>query len=465
MIVDTPLSEKQEQAYDILTSPTKAELVYGGGARGGKTWLGSHWIITECKAKPGSGWLIGREELKTCKRTTMRTFFKVLKAYGLIQGRDWKMNFQDMVFTMFNEGAEDSVVFFAELKEVPSDPEFDRLGSYDLTGCWIDEAQEVSKNAKDTLQARFTLLKGKGWVTVAKSLYTCNPGKNWIYSEFWKPLVKEKIKSVKRFFIKALYTDNPDIPHAKYRENILDTGNKVKIERLLHGNFEYDDTPGRLCDYDAICDLFGRELPKGLLYITCDVADMGEDKTIIYIWSGWKIVEIHVFLTNTQPELEAFIENLSNKYLIPRDRIVADAVGIGAGLVQHLSCHGFVGNKSTIQPPEAKRDPQKRLNFKDLNAQCGFMLSQKINKREIAVMRTKHEETIKEELDMIIHMNVGEDKPMKLLPKEDIKKMTGRSPDFKDAMMMRMYFELVDYESAPSKEPEVLDAALLYYNE
>lgn len=74
MIVDITLSEKQLKAHELLTDEFTSELVFGGGARGGKSWLGSVWIISECLAKPESAWLIGREELKALKRTTLRTF-------------------------------------------------------------------------------------------------------------------------------------------------------------------------------------------------------------------------------------------------------------------------------------------------------------------------------------------------------------------------------------------------------
>lgn len=469
MNIEVPLSEKQEQAFEILNLESFVELVYGGGARGGKTWLGSFWIISMCKQYPGSGWLIGREELKALKRTTLRTFFKVLNFLGLKEGVDYKMNYADMVMTVFNQGAEDSTVFFSELKEQPSDPEFDRLGSYDLTGCWIDEAQEVSKNAKDTLQARFTVLSGIGyngesWSVWPSSLYTCNPGKNWIYSEFWRPIEKEKQILSGRYFVKALYTDNPEIDHDKYREAVISTGNKVKIERLLHGNFDYDDTPGRLVDYDAVCDLFGKNMPDGFLYITADVAREGNDKSVVYIWSGWKVVAIYVFNTNRIDELAAFLKDQANKLLIPMDRIIVDAVGMGSGVQDILRCRGFVGNRSAIQPAAAKYNPEKKLNYADLNAQCGDMLAKKINARQMAIMKTRHEEEIKEELDLLIQVDVDKDKPMRLLPKDKIKEMIGRSPDFRDALMMRMYFELVDVESEEIYTPSVLSAAEAYAN-
>lgn len=461
--IEFPLSDKQLEALDILEKDESLELVFGGGARGGKTWLGSSWISKSCIDYPGSAWLIGREELKSLKRTTLRTFFTVLREMNLQRNVHYKFNATDMVLE-FKNG---SVVFFSELREIPSDPEFDRLGSFDLTGYWIDESQEVSKNAKDTLRARLTLLSGKcadgsDWVTWGKSLYTCNPGKNWIYSEFWKPLIKEKNQAQisGRYFITSLYVDNPNIDHQKYRDNVLRTDNKIKIERLLYGNFEYDETPGRLCDYDAICDIFGRNMPKGKLYMTVDVASEGDDKSVVMIWNEWKVSAIYVFDTNTIPELEAFIKEKSNKYLIPMDHIVVDAVSIGTGLWQSLSCHGFVGNRSAIQPPQAKVNTQHKLNYASLNSQCSHMLAMKINAKELGVLKTRYEEDIKEELDLIIQIDVDKDKPMKVLPKDEIKKKIGRSPDFKDAMMMRMYFELVedDKKNTEQANRDIMDA-------
>lgn len=443
MIVEFPLSEKQQNAYDTLQLERAIELVFGGGARGGKSYLGSFWIISECLRLPGSQWLVAREELKALKRTTLRTFFQVLKALKLQSDKDFWFNAQDMILTFKN----DSVVFFAELKEIPSDPEFDRLGSYDLTGAWIDEAQEISKNAKDVLQFRFTVLRKNGWEAWPKSLYTCNPGKNWIYSDFWKPIIKDKKQDGNRYFITSLYTDNPEIDHEKYRESVLKTDNKVKIERLLYGNFEYDETPGRLCDYDAICEMFRRKVVEGEQYLTVDVAREGDDRSVVKRWRGFQVKQTWAFPENTIDELIEFVRDVCNVHLIPMENVVADAVGVGAGLVDVLRCKGYVGNRSAIQPKEAKVDHSKRLNFKDLNAQCGKMLADKINNGELGIDKTEFEELIKEELDNLLIDEPWADKPLALVPKDEIKAKIGRSPDFRDALMMRMYFELIPNES------------------
>jgi hypothetical protein len=60
---------------------------------------------------------------------------------------------------------------------MPSDPNYDRLGSYSLTAIGIDEAQEIESKAISVLRGRLSLLEGNGWKTTPKILYTCNPSK------------------------------------------------------------------------------------------------------------------------------------------------------------------------------------------------------------------------------------------------------------------------------------------------
>jgi hypothetical protein len=57
-----------------------------------------------------------------------------------------------------------------------------------------------------------------------------------------------------RMFIPALATDNKKLPKT-YIEQLM-RSDEVTKQRLLYGNFEYDDTPGRLFDYQAINNLW-----------------------------------------------------------------------------------------------------------------------------------------------------------------------------------------------------------------
>ena len=53
------------------------------------------------------------------------------------------------------------MVVLMDLNENPSDPNFDRLGSTEYTGFFIDEAQEVSAKAKQIVTSRLRNLTGK----------------------------------------------------------------------------------------------------------------------------------------------------------------------------------------------------------------------------------------------------------------------------------------------------------------
>ena len=56
-----------------------------------------------------------------------------------------------------------------------------------------------------------------------------------------------------------------------------------------------------------------------------------------------------------------------------------------------------------------------------------------------------------EELDQIKKKENSDDSKLAIIPKSEIKEQLGRSPDFADVLMMRMFFELkeVSYEPEP----------------
>ena len=89
-----------------------------------------------------------------------------------------------------------------------------------------------------------------------------------------------------RIFIPSLYKDNPFIDHKKYEDN-LKRADKITKERLLHGNWDYDDDPTKLYEYDDICDLFTNSGESGESYLTCDIARLGDDRTVAIAREGW----------------------------------------------------------------------------------------------------------------------------------------------------------------------------------
>ena len=139
MNIDVELTRKQIAAYKVLTDYGNgvSDVLYGGAARGGKTWLGCFWQITRRLQFAGSVGMITRADFTDLNSTTLVTFWKVVKAMGLQGTITYKGGIDN--YALFPNG---SKIFFRWCKFLPKDPEFDRFGSYELTDFFGDEAQQ-----------------------------------------------------------------------------------------------------------------------------------------------------------------------------------------------------------------------------------------------------------------------------------------------------------------------------------
>lgn len=434
-------NEKQKLALRLLNDSDVTELMYGGAAGGAKSWTGSTWLLFNCLLYPGTRWFIGRESLKDIRDSTLITFGKVANRYGLIALKDYKYNGQDN-FIYFPNG---SRIDMLDLAFMPSDPMYERLGSKEYTGGFIEECGQIHFNAFDVLKTRINRHLNDKYKLKAKIFLTCNPKKNWIYSYFVLPKREGKLKNNQEF-ISSLATDNA-FPEDGYIQQLMSITDKVQRERLLNGNFDYDDDPTALIGLDAANNCFTNTfVPAGAKYITCDVARYGRDKTVIGIWSGWRLFKIYVILKSGTDEVKGLLDKLRIEHQVPLSNIIVDEDGVGGGVVDFMKCKGFVNNS---KPLEVKG---KKQNFKNLKSQCSFGLADLINSNQVYFYQgafTVHEqEELKEELQYIKQKNMDKDAVREVLGKDEVKASLGRSPDFSDMVMMRYWFELMP---APQK--------------
>jgi hypothetical protein len=354
-----------------------------------------------------------------------------LKNLGLERDVDYKASGRPMTFTFPNGSRE----FFREIKYIPSDPEFDRLGSYDLTDAFLDEAQQIHWKAKEVLKGRFSVTIGDGWKTIPKVLFTCNPAKTWVYTDFVLP-AKRNLLTANRKFISALPSDNPYVPESFFKN--LETADEVTKQRLLYGNFDYDDDPSALCDYDAICDMFTNDHVKpGTKYISSDLAMQGRDKFIAGSWDGL-ICTIDIDKPkSTGRSIELDLKELKTRKGVGNSNIVADSDGLGAYL------ESYIQNIKTFHGGASAKN---KKDFYNLKSECGFKLAELINKRDIKIICTKEqEEEIKKEISICLKRdNLFNDiQKKKLISKDKMKEFLGHSPDYLDMLLMRMLFELL----------------------
>lgn len=427
------LTIKQTLALDKLEDDVTTEALFGGGAGGGKSAFGCYWQIKRRLKYPGTRGVIGRSSLKTLKETTLNSFFQVAAMQQLKANTHYHLNQQSNTIKFFN-GSE---ILLKDLFCYPSDPNFDELGSLEITDAFVDECNQVVERAWNILKSRIRYKLDENGL-IPKILGSCNPSKNWVYGRFYKPS-KEGILIPQRHFIQSLITDNPHISK-HYRENLLSLDNNSK-ERLLYGNWEYDDDPSILIAYEKILDAFTNSfVAPGEKYITADIARFGKDKTVIGVWSGYRLERIVSIAKNSIDEAVRVINELANTYSVPKSNIIADEDGVGGGVVDLLKCRGFVNNSSALVNP----GNWAKENFNNLKSQCYFKLAELINNGLIFVANATVEDkqSLIEELEQIKQHNMDKDTTKQVLPKEKIKELIGRSPDLSDMMMMRCWFTL-----------------------
>lgn len=291
--------------------------------------------------------------------------------------------------------------------------------------------------AYDTLKTRIGRHMNDKYGIMRKLFITCNPKKNWMYATFYK-LSKAGMLPDYQIYIPALVQDNPFI-EKDYIEALRSTTDKVKKERLLFGNWDYDDNPNAMCSYDNIREIFFPKIKAktGIKYITADIARYGSDHARILVWDGWSVIEQVSFDKSATTQIAACIESLASKHNIPRYRIIADEDGVGGGVVDMCHIVGFVNNAACFNGE----------NYANLQTQCCYKLAEKINAFEISIdceLSEDQKDEITGELEQLQTWNVDNDRKLFVKPKEEIKQDIGRSPDWRDALLMRVYF---DYKS------------------
>lgn len=420
------LNLKQTIALDYFEDKKSSEILFGGGAGGGKSVLGCYAIAKNCLKYPATRWLIGRAKLKTLKETTLMSLFFVLNSQGLKSSTHYVYNQQSNSIKFFNN----SEILLKDLFYYPSDPNFDELGSLEITGAFIDECNQITHKAWQIVQSRIRY-KIDDFNLIPKILGTCNPAKNFVYKEFYK-LHKNNELPTYRKFVQSLATDNEFISK-HYIDNLSKLDNASR-ERLLYGNWEFDDDPAVLFDYESIVNLFSNTFAKGgKKYITCDVARLGNDKTVIRVWDGYRSIHKVKLSISRIDEIVNIIKSLKNTYEVPLLNIIVDEDGVGGGVVDMLKCRGFVSNS---RPTDG--------NYTNLKSQCYYKLASMVNDNKLFLQTDdlQSKEELIEELGLIKRKDYDKDGKLAIVGKEDIKQIIKRSTDEADCLMMRMFFEI-----------------------
>ena len=425
-------SLKQDLIFEYFDDEETTEVLYGGAAAGGKSYGATALAVIKCLQFPNIRVGLARNELTTLKKTTVVSLFEVINNWGLKIDEHYRYNSTSGEIT-FSNG---SKIVLLELRYLPSDPNYTRLGGQLLTFAIIDEAGEVDEKGKQILQSRL----GR-WLNGELSikpflLMTCNPSKNFLYRDFYLPTQDNVLPEHKKF-ITALVLDNPFITDV-YVNNLHKTLSNTDKERLINGNWDYENSPDALMDYETILNIFVDEYTpneKSRNYISADIA-FTSDKCVIMVWDDLTLIDI---IVNPEGKVEDVIRNKAKELKIPPQNISYDADGVGKYLMNYLK-----GSKDIINNSKAIGGE----NYDNLKTQLYFKMAEVINKGDLKVLKTKHQNVIIDELLQVKHKPSDTVGKISMVSKGEVKRMLGHSPDFSDAMAYRMIFEI---KKAPVK--------------
>ncbi len=439
MNIDFEPNPKQYELLQAFDELGIDETLYGGAASGGKTYGLCALHIIKSIQYPKIRSLIGRNELKNLKKTTLKTFFKVCSDWSLKAKTHYNYHQKDGVITFFN-GSE---IILQDLKYLPSDPDCTWLGSLELTFASIDEAGEVHQRVKEVLHSRCGRWLNRELKIKPMLFQFSNPSRNYLFAQYYKPF-KDGVLPANRKFIQALITDHgldqdgekrtySDLDPEEYALHLQRVLSFNDYQRLVLGKWEFDDDPNACTTFIKVNEAYDYAEPdlSDVYYITADIA-FESDKCVIIVWNGLEIIKIIEHDKSEKPEEK--IQELQSEYSVQRRNICYDATGAGMYLKNYLP--GSYVFHSGAKPINGEK-------FEHLKTQCYKYLADAFNDNLIKVFDENLRDEFTDELLQIktIPREKIETK-VKMIKKDQIKKYIGRSPDILDAAAMRFVYEI-----------------------
>ena len=420
------LTKKQSSALRLLTNEEDLSLMFGGGKGGGKTvlfclWV-DHWVerlrdIFQIKYDPTKSPLpvgfIGRKRGVDFHRTTLETFKR------FIPSDHYRIKEQQQEIIFFKA----LKVFYGGLDDQERIAKFNSA-EFALIG--IDQAEETERTDVDILQATLRLTYN-GIKPPYKQLYTSNPADCWLKEDF----IDNKLHG--KYFVPALYTDNPYLPE-NYSKTLDDA---FRYNQSLLRAYKFGDWYSLQAENALISGLMLANLKEIKIYpkylkriVSCDPS-LGGDEGVIQIMENHKILEQLILHERDTMKIAGHMITLANKYHCPNYDI--DTIGIGQGIADRIRELHPNARVNYINSSAESVDSDR---FYNLRAEMWWYVMMLIQDRKIPY---PEDEEIRSQLCSMRFKVVNSNGKIQLEAKEQTKKRIGRSPDRADAFVMGLW--------------------------
>lgn len=442
---------------ELVENPQVVESLIGGSAGGGKSISMCIIICMYAMKYPGIQFVLGRKTLQALKRSTVATLLGKVHPMFNITKNDFRYSQQDNVIEYKNG----SKITLVALDYEPSDPDFARLGSLEFDWAFIDEAGEITEQAKNVLRSRL----GRGIATQKYGLKPfmlsgCNPSQNYLRKEYYMPYkrlgggefqkwqigeiyVGGKKMPAYRCFLRMSVRDNPFVDR-NYVETLKQLPDRER-RRLLDGDWDYSDSDNMLFTNEVVEEATLDKMPdldvisRHDYLIGVDVADLGTDSTCISIVQNKILVkQIKINLKesgigkNSQIDVGEFLAqkviNTAKRLGLTQNdakRITIEINGVGASLRDALRRHEWQVNEYVAQM-KTRGKLYYSLSEMMIDGKVRIFNGSEVDYEELRRQLTAH--TYEMDGDTV-----------KVCSKKELRRLLGCSPDLADSFAIALY--------------------------
>ena len=462
-------SRKQNIAFNVLSDAYVVELLFGGGAGGGKTLLVTIWMAVECRKYPGITIGLGRKAMSNLGKTTVATLLTEAHKYLGVSSDDYtyKAPGSPEPGIYYKNG---SSITLHDLAYMPSDPNYDRFGSLPLTHAVIEEIGELDKKAVSSFSSRKNRKLNHEYNITGKTVMTCNPSNNFAREEFYDPYValgggdyqswsagnvfangEMHIGKAKRVFIPSLPTDNPFLS-PNYIQDLMRLP-EAQRRRLLEGDWDFDTAEGQLISAHQIQTTEQWESDARSAF-GCDPSHGGDGCIFVEKKGGVVLDAERLAIPQDDPHFDkdTFIAQSYINWVTARgggyEDAALDAVGIGAGVLNACNRLGWYVNAFVAGSTKGVRildrygniidDPGQNDKgvplFNNIRSQGYVDLADELVK---GALKFKADIPYFQEFrkDFAAHKVDYKERQSIVESKRELKKRLGRSPDYSDALL------------------------------
>ena len=230
----------------------------------------------------------------------------------------------------------------------------------------------------------------------------------------------------------------------------LGNQSEEQVARDLKGNWKFKTSGTGLITFEDIEEKFCRNTHQvdGKRCVTCDVAFDGGDKCVFWYWEGFHAAKMKVCTLDSKSTIEAAKAFLQEHRVLEND-FCYDVNGLGQIF------KGFFPNAVPFNNKAIPTDGT-RMIFENLKSECAYKFVERIKNRGYSIAapiliqkysgKGYKNNTVKQillqERKAIAQDDRDTDKNWRLIPKDEMKRNVGHSPDFIESLFLREYIEL-----------------------